>query len=156
MEASFLIYQEAKNCLKIFVILRRRHCIILVIFMLHFVLHHGCKMQHEGFFKWPSGLCGNPCTPWKQRKRRFPAVSFVTGPGGSRTRVQKSIPCTSTIIVRSFSFPPPHGNEHPCGFSSFMIRLSVQSFADIVSRMVGARFPRCGCPGADMRQLGRS
>ena len=32
------------------------------------------------------------------------------GPGGNRTRVQKPIPCTSTIIVSSFSFPLPHGN----------------------------------------------
>lgn len=80
----------------------------------------------------------------------------LNGPGGNRTRVQKPIPCTSTIIVRSFSFPLPYGNEHPYGFSSFIIRLQVQSFASIVSRIVGARFPECGCPGADMQQLGCS
>lgn len=83
-------------------------------------------------------------------------MAAVSGPGGSRTRVQKPIPCTSTIIVRSLSFPLPHGNEHPYGFSSFIIRLPAQSFADIVSRIVGARLPECGCPGADMQHLGCS
>lgn len=79
-----------------------------------------------------------------------------SGPGGNRTRVQKPIPCTSTIIVRSFTFPLPYGNEHPYGFSSFIIRLSTQSFADIVSHIVDARYLRCGSPGADMQQLGCS
>ena len=86
-------------------------------------------------------------------KRQQPAAS---GPGGNRTRVQKPVPCTSTIIVSSFSFPLPHGNGHPCGFSSFMIRLTAQSFAVIVSHMFDAGSLRCECPGADMRQLGRS
>ena len=43
---------------------------------------------------------------------------IVSGPDGSRTRVQEPIPCSSTIIVRSFSFPPSCGNEHPQNFSS--------------------------------------
>ena len=29
------------------------------------------------------------------------------------TPVRKPIPCSSTIIVRSLTFPPHHGNEHP-------------------------------------------
>ena len=80
----------------------------------------------------------------------------ASGPGGNRTRVQKSVPCTSTIIVRSFRFPLPHGNEHPCGVSSFMIRPVAQSFASVVSHMFDAGFPTCECIGSDMRQLGRS
>ena len=35
----------------------------------------------------------------------FFALFRKSGPGGNRTRVQKPIPCTSTIIVSSFSFP---------------------------------------------------
>ena len=89
-------------------------------------------------------------------EQRITAAPLESGLGGNRTRVQKPIPCTSTIIVRSFSFPLPHGNEHPCGFSSFMVRLAAQSFAVIVSHIVDARSLRCECPGADMRQLGRS
>ena len=32
------------------------------------------------------------------------------GPGGNRTRVQKPIPCTSTIIVSYLTFPLPYEN----------------------------------------------
>ena len=92
----------------------------------------------------------------KKETHVYHAFPFFSGPGGSRTRVQKPIPCTSTIIVSYFTFPLPHENEHSCGFSSFMIRLLAQSFANIVSRMVGARIPECGCSGADMQHLGCS
>ena len=34
----------------------------------------------------------------------------LSGPGGNRTRVQKPVPCTSTIIVSSLTFPLPHEN----------------------------------------------
>ena len=84
------------------------------------------------------------------------APSRPSGAGGNRTRVQKSIPCTSTIIVRSFSFPLPHGNEHPCGFSSFILRLTVQSFAVIVSHIFDTGFPMCECAGSGMQHLGCS
>ena len=80
----------------------------------------------------------------------------LSGPGGNRTRVQKPIPCTSTIIVRSFSFPLLHGNEHPCRFSSFILRLTAQSFADIVSHMFDTGFPMCECIRSGMQHLGCS
>ena len=43
-------------------------------------------------------------------EQRITAAPLESGLGGNRTRVQKPIPCTSTIIVSSFSFPLPHGN----------------------------------------------
>ena len=33
-----------------------------------------------------------------------------SGPGGNRTRVQKPVPCTSTIIVSYLTFPLPYEN----------------------------------------------
>ena len=80
----------------------------------------------------------------------------ANGAGGNRTRVQKPIPCTSTIIVRSFSFPLLHGNEHPYRFSSFILRLTAQSFADIVSHMFDTGFPMCECIRSGMQHLGCS
>ena len=80
----------------------------------------------------------------------------LSGPGGNRTRVQKPIPCTSTIIVRSLRFPLLHGNEHPCRFGSFILRLTAQSFAAIVSHMFDAGFPMCECVRSDMQHLGCS
>lgn len=84
------------------------------------------------------------------------AMMCSSGPGGNRTRVQKPIPCTSTIIVSSLSFPLPYGKLTSLRFSSFMIRLPAQSFAGIVSHIVGARFLKCECLRADMQQLGCS
>ena len=46
------------------------------------------------------------------------AAVLFSGPDGSWTRVQKPIPCSSTIIVRSLTFPLSCGNEHPQNFSS--------------------------------------
>ena len=80
----------------------------------------------------------------------------ANGAGGNRTRVQKPIPCTSTIIVRSFSFPLLHGNEHPYRFSSFILRLTAQSFADIVSHIFDTGFPMCECIRSGMQHLGCS
>ena len=50
---------------------------------------------------------------------------FFYGLDGSRTRVQKPIPCPSTIIVNYLGllpFPPISGNWHPDIFGSFIIR----------------------------------
>ena len=80
---------------------------------------------------------------------------FSSGVEGSRTPVQKPIPCPSTIIVRylrrSFSciFPPLPDNERSGRFGSFMVRPRGQSLARVVSHIVDARIPECGCPGAD-------
>ena len=82
-------------------------------------------------------------------------TSRSNGVEGSRTPVQKPIPCPSTIIVRypgrSFSrlFPPVADNEQSAIFGSFMIRPRGQSLARVVSHIVDARIPECGCPGAD-------
>ena len=77
--------------------------------------------------------------------------AHLSGPEGNRTPVRKSIPCSSTIIVCYFSFPPPSENRHPDGFSSFILRPQAQSFACVVSRIVDARFFMCGCTKADSR-----
>lgn len=61
-----------------------------------------------------------------------------SGPDGSRTRVQKPIPCPSTSVAYGFSFPPPDSHKHDSGFSSFMIRLYAQSLTYIVSCIVEA------------------
>lgn len=37
-------------------------------------------------------------------------LSLKSGPGGNRTRVQKPVPCTSTIIVSYLTFPLPYEN----------------------------------------------
>ena len=81
-------------------------------------------------------------------KEEFDASSFG-GDDGSRTRVQKPIPCSSTIIVSSLTFPPPCENEHPQDFSSFIIRLYAQSLTYTVSHKVDARFLKCECSKAD-------
>ena len=78
--------------------------------------------------------------------------TMINGIGGSRTRVQRPIPCPSTIIVDYFgkpSFPPKPGNRHPGLFSSFMIRPQVQSLARVVSYIVDARFLMCRCTSSD-------
>ena len=80
---------------------------------------------------------------------------FASGVEGSRTPVQKPIPCPSTIIVRysgrTFSrlFPPGSDNEQSVPFGSFMVRPRGQSLARVVSHIVDARIPACECPGAD-------
>ena len=72
-----------------------------------------------------------------------------SGAEGNRTPVRKSIPCSSTIIAGYLTFPPPHENRHPCGFSSFMIRPYTQSLMYVVSHIVDARFLMCECTKAD-------
>ena len=67
----------------------------------------------------------------------------------SRTRVQEPIPCPSTSVVYSLTFPPHPGNKHPEHFSSFMLRPYAQSFAYVVSHMFEAGILRCECPRAD-------
>jgi len=75
--------------------------------------------------------------------------TFRDGSDGSRTRVQKPIPCPSTIIVSQCSFPPPDGDWHSSGFGSFIIRPQAQSFACVVSCIVDAWVLRCRCPKSD-------
>lgn len=79
------------------------------------------------------------------------AFSSISDDGvdGSRTRVQKPIPCPSTSVVYSLTFPPRPGNKHPEHFSSFMLRPYAQSFAYVVSHMFEAGILRCECPRAD-------
>ena len=72
---------------------------------------------------------------YANKKHRVIAV-FFDGLDGSRTRVQKPIPCTSTIIVRyrgQDPFPPVSGNEHPGVLGSFIIRPCAQSLTHVVS-----------------------
>lgn len=89
----------------------------------------------KAVLKWYSIVLKNNTYQKKEEmpeNQAFPTI-FPNGPGGSRTRVQKPIPCTSTIIVSSFRFPRLHENGHPYSFGSFMIRLTAQSLTAIVS-----------------------
>ena len=54
------------------------------------------------------------------------------------------------------SFPLLYGNEHPYRFSSFILRLTAQSFAGIVSHMFDTGFPTCECIRSGMQHLGCS
>ena len=63
------------------------------------------------------------------------------GVDGSRTRVQKSIPRPSTIIVHPLGFPLPDSGGQLSGFGSFMIRTQAQSFACAVSYLFDASLP---------------
>ena len=84
----------------------------------------------------------------ERRSSRF-LTPFFYGPEGSRTPVRKPIPCSSTIIVDCLTFPPVHGNQHPCTFSSFMIRPASQSFDTVVSYMFEAWVLKCRCFKSD-------
>ena len=79
---------------------------------------------------------------------------WLSGDDGSRTRVQKPIPRSSTIIVGCLTFPLPRGSGRPHGFGSFILRPYVQSLAQVVSHKVDARIPKCECSGADGKPLG--
>ena len=78
---------------------------------------------------------------------------FFSGPEGNRTPVQKPIPCSSTIIVRSLTFPPPDENEHPSGFGSFILRPHTQSFACVVSYKIDAWVLMCRSTRSDGRLI---
>ena len=76
------------------------------------------------------------------------------GDDGSRTRVQKPIPRSSTIIVGCLTFPLPRGSRRPRGFGSFMLRPCAQSLTQVVSHNVDARVPECECFRSDGKPLG--
>ena len=84
-----------------------------------------------------------------QEKRRFYHKPPFSGLDGSRTRVRNTIPCPSTSVVYYLTFPLPHDNKQPCGFSSFMIRPMAQSFANVVSHIVEAWVLKCECSRSD-------
>ena len=84
-----------------------------------------------------------------QEKRRFYHKPPFSGLDGSRTRVRNTIPCPSTSVVYYLTFPLPHDNKQPCGFSSFMIRPVAQSFANVVSHIVEAWVLKCECSRSD-------
>ena len=91
---------------------------------------------------------------WKNQVAQTQYLShFFSGLDGSRTRVRNTIPCPSTSVVYYLTFPLPHDNKQPCGFSSFMIRPTAQSFADVVSYIVEAWVPKCRCSGSDCCQI---
>ena len=78
----------------------------------------------------------------------FDLFSF-SGLDGSRTRVQKPIPCPSTSVVHNLTFPLQFRYEHRNCFSSFIIRPRVQSFARVVSHIVEAWVLKCECSRSD-------
>ena len=84
-----------------------------------------------------------------QEKRRFYHKPPFSGLDGSRTRVRNTIPCPSTSVVYYLTFPLPHDNKQPCGFSSFMRRPMAQSFANVVSHIVEAWVLKCECSRSD-------
>lgn len=75
--------------------------------------------------------------------------ALLNGADGIWTRVQKPIPCSSTIIVCSLTFPPSAGSRHPADFSSFILRPYRQSLLHVVSYIIDARFLTCRCAKAD-------
>ncbi len=77
----------------------------------------------------------------KPQKRLFHGVD------GSRTRVQKPIHRTSTIIVHLLGFPLPDSDRRLSGFGSFILRTHAQSFAHAVSCLFDAGYPRDRYPG---------
>ena len=77
----------------------------------------------------------------------------LNGLDESRTRVRRKIPCPSTSVVCSLTFPLPPGNKHPCGFSSFMIRPWTQSLVHVVSHIVEAWVLMCECTRSGYCQI---
>ena len=59
----------------------------------------------------------------------------------------------SPITVAVLTFPPQHAHRQAYCFSSFMIRPTAQSFADVVSYIVEAWVPKCRCSGSDCCQI---
>ena len=75
------------------------------------------ETEHHGFgYGYPSGV------PEMETEHHGFGYGYPSGVDGSRTRVQKPIPCPSTIIVCFLTFPSSNGNKHPFDFGSFMIR----------------------------------
>ena len=110
------------------------------------------SIWRQGYYSKNNGIASH-LTRYNAVILKSSHFSLKSGPGGNRTRVQKPVPCTSTIIVSYLTFPLPHGNRHSCGFSSFMIRPTAQSFADVVSYIVEAWIPKCRCSGSDCCQI---
>ena len=115
-------------------------------------LCHGCQRPED---RPRTQVCIQACSKGQERgavlqeKRRFYHKPPFSGLDGSRTRVRNTIPCPSTSVVYSLTFPPHPGNKHPGHFSSFMLRPYAQSFAYVVSHMFEAGILRCECPRAD-------
>ena len=94
-------------------------------------------------------------TKFFNKKRKDIIVpSFFSGVDGSRTRVQRLIPCPSTIIDGLLEFPPMNGSHHPSTIGSFILRPGTQSFVTVVSCKDDALTPACRCAGKDKLHLG--
>ena len=106
-------------------------------------IHHACSSLLD--FSIPSLRFNEKGS----KEAHASSLPFSYGPEGSRTPVRKPIPCSSTIIVDCLTFPPVHGNQHPCTFSSFMIRPASQSFDTVVSYMFEAWVLKCRCFKSD-------
>ena len=115
-------------------------------------LCHGCQRPED---RPRTQVCIQACSKGQERgtvlqeKRRFYHKPPFSGLDGSRTRVRNTIPCPSTSVVYYLTFPLPHDNKQPCGFSSFMIRPMAQSFANVVSHIVEAWVLKCECSRSD-------
>ena len=85
----------------------------------------------------------------KKQTLRNAAPVLGDGLGGSRTRVQKPIQRTSTIIDGFFAlrhFPRKRENSQSRISGSFIIRPSAQSLTDVVSCFHDAVSEGCRCP----------
>ena len=80
-------------------------------------------MQHEMQYK---------------QKQSAKIGTLSSGPDGNRTRVQKPIPCPSTSVAYTLTFPPQISYKQDICFSSFMIRPPTQSLIGVVSYIVEA------------------
>lgn len=108
------------------------------------ILTLGNQMVFNTFFDSTSGT---KCT--KSEHISVFGFASLSGLDESRTRVRRLIPCPSTRVVYPLTFPPPPGDKHPDGFSSFMIRPLTQSFANVVSHIVEAWILMCECTRSD-------
>ena len=74
-----------------------------------------------------------------------------SGVDGSRTRVQKPIPCPSTIIVCFLTFPSSNGNKHPFGYGSLYYLTEAKTFFCSCSPLTRRSYPIRGAIGKNVK-----
>ena len=142
-------YFQTKNCTKFSTIwkdIKKNTCVSELKIFIKLTLVHISPFVNRMFIC----LIISFWVPLKKWVAQIQYLShFFSGLDGSRTRVRNTIPCPSTSVVYYLTFPLPHDNKQPCGFSSFMIRPVAQSFANVVSHIVEAWVLKCECSRSD-------
>ena len=67
------------------------------------------SIWRQGYYSKNNGIASH-LTRYNAVILKSSHFSLKSGPGGNRTRVQKPVPCTSTIIVSYLTFPLPYEN----------------------------------------------